>query len=210
MKQCHDVMNEFHLWHQTNPVLFQYWKERSWVCQPKCHRGAFWQTRRGGSEGRRSCCGHLWQPPPRPPPPLPPLPLPPVQDAWDREHVGAAGFLLIQNQWNQNPCRGQSMAFGFLFDASCLNFFITLYKGRKKKKTEKSFLQKNAYSEDLTHWWMRAEDVKLPLICHCMILKRTCCGGILLTQAFVIVFATGINVHCFSWINLGRNFVESS
>lgn len=139
MKQCHDVMNEFHLWHQTNPVLFQYWKERSWVCQPKCQRGAFWQTRRGGSEGRRSCCGHLWQPPPRPPPPLPPLPLPPVQDAWDREHVGAAGFLLIQNQWNPNPCRGQSMAFGFLFDASCLNFFITLYKGRKKKKNREKF-----------------------------------------------------------------------
>lgn len=128
----------------NHPVLFQYWKERSWVCQPKCQRGAFWQTHRGGSEGRRSCCGHLWQPPPRPPPPLPPLPLPPVQDAWDREQVGAAGFLLIQNQWNQNPCRGQSMAFGFLFDASCLNFFLSLCIKEEKKKTEKSFLQKKS------------------------------------------------------------------
>lgn len=53
------------------------------------------------------------------------------------------------------------------------------------------------YAEDLTHRCIRAEDVKLPMIWRCMILKRTSCGGIILTQLFVIVFAIEINVHRF-------------
>lgn len=35
--------------------------------------------------------------------------------------------------------------------------------------------------------------LKLPLIWHCVILEETSCGGILLTQAFVMMFAFKIN-----------------
>lgn len=51
--------------------------------------------------------------------------------------------------------------------------------------------------------------LKLPLIWHCMILEQTSCGGILLTQAFVMVFAFKINVVFFSLNPFGNEFVNS-
>lgn len=47
-------------------------------------------------------------------------------------------LLLIQDQWN-HTCRGWSLALGFLFDASCLNFFYCSVQKEGGKKTSEKF-----------------------------------------------------------------------
>lgn len=95
-------------------------------------------------------------------PPHPPLPLPASVRCLRQRASGSCWLSSDPESAESEPPpanpphrRGWSKAFfGFLFDASCLNFFLLLcIKEEKKKKSEEKFsTETNVYSEDLTHW----------------------------------------------------------
>lgn len=68
----------------------------------------------------------------------------------ETESAGAAGCTSLWSTliWVRRHAGAGPWPFALLFDASCFNFFITLYKGRKECEY---FVHPNVYSKDLAH-----------------------------------------------------------